>query len=171
MFNSKILSYLSFIFSSTVISNTVVFLLLYFKFSSVQSLRQVWLFVTPWTAALQPPCPSLSSGVCSNACPLSQWCHPTFSSSIIPFSSCLQSFPAYGSFPKSQLFTSGGQSIGASASASVLPMNIQGWSPLRWTSLISVQSKGLSRVFPRPQFVNINSLDLSAYPIQPLVFL
>ena len=91
------------------------------------------------------PCPSLSPGVCSNSCPLSQWCHPTISSSVAPFSSCLQSFPASGSFPVSQLFTSGGQSIGASAS--VLPMNIQDWFPLGLTGLISLQFKGLSRLF------------------------
>ena len=83
----------------------------------------------------------------SNSCPLSQWCHPTISSSVVPFSSCLQSFPASGSFPMSQLFLSGGQSVGVSASASVLLMNIQEWFPLGWTDLISMQSKGLSRVF------------------------
>ena len=93
------------------------------------------------------PCPSLSPRVCSNSRPLSQWCHPTISSSAAPFSSCLQSFPASGFFPMSQLFTSGGQSIGASASASFLPMNIQGWLPLGLTGLISLLSKGLSRVF------------------------
>ena len=92
-------------------------------------------------------CPSLSPGACSNSCPLSQWCHQTISSSVVPFSSYLQSFPASGSFPMSQLFPSGGQSIGASASTSVLPMNIQGWFPLGLTGLISLQSKGLSRVF------------------------
>ena len=93
------------------------------------------------------PCPSPTPRACSNSSPLSQWCHPTISSSVIPFSSCLQSFPASGSFPMSQLFASGGQSIGASASASVLPMNIQDWFPLEWTGWISLQSKGLSRVF------------------------
>ena len=81
------------------------------------------------------------------ACPLSQWCHPAISSSVVPFSSCLQSFPASGSFPMSQFFTSGGQSIGVSASASVLPMNIQNWFSLGWTGWISLQSKALSRVF------------------------
>ena len=91
------------------------------------------------------PCPSLAPGACSNSCPLSQWCHPTILSSVIPFSSCLQSFPASGSFPMSQFFTSGGQSIGASAS--VLSMNIQDWFLLGLTGLISLQSKGLSRVF------------------------
>ena len=93
------------------------------------------------------PCPSPSPGVCSNSRPLSQWCHPTISSSVIPFSSCPQSFPASGSFPMSQFFPSGGQSIGASASASVLPMNIQDWFPLGWTGWSSLLPKGLSRVF------------------------
>ena len=93
------------------------------------------------------PCPSPTPGAYSNSCPLRQWCYPTISSSVIPFSSCLQSFPASGYFSMSQLFTSGGQSIGASASASVLPMNIQDWFPLGWTSWISLQSKRLSRVF------------------------
>ena len=90
------------------------------------------------------PCPSPTPGAYSDSCPLSRWCHPTISSSVIPFSSRLQSFPASGSFQMSQLFTSGGQSIGVSASASVLPMNIQDWFPLRWTGWISLQSKGLS---------------------------
>ena len=87
----------------------------------------------------------------------SQWCHPTISSSVIPFSSCPQSFPISGSFPVSQLFASGGQNIGVSASASVLPMNTQDWSPLGWTGWISLQSQGLSRAFPTPQFKSINS--------------
>ena len=91
------------------------------------------------------PCPSLFPRVCSNSYPLSQWCHPTISSSVAPFSSCLQSFPASGSFPMSWLFTSGGQSIGASESA--FPMNIRGWFLLELTGLISLLSKGLSRVF------------------------
>ena len=95
----------------------------------------------------RPPCPSPTPGVYSNSCPLSQWCHPTISSSVIPFSSCLQSFPASGSLQMSQLFTSVGQSIGISASTSVLPMNIQDWFPLGLTGLISLQSKVLSRVF------------------------
>ena len=95
----------------------------------------------------RPPCPSPTPRVYSNPCPLSQWCHPTISSSVIPFSSCPQSFPASGSFPMSQLFASGGQSIGVSASASVLPMNTQDWSPLGWTGWISLLSKRLSRVF------------------------
>ena len=93
------------------------------------------------------PCPSPTPRACSNSCPSSQWCHPTISSSVVPFSSCLQSFPASGSFPMSQFFASGGQSTGVSASASVLPVNIQDWFPLGLTGWISLQSKGLSRVF------------------------
>ena len=93
------------------------------------------------------PCPSPTPGACSNSCPSSQWCHPTISSSVICFSSRLQSFPASGSFHMSQFFASGGQSIGVSPSASVLPMNIQDWSPLGWTGWISLQSKGFSRIF------------------------
>ena len=89
------------------------------------------------------PCPSLSPGVCSNSCPLSLWCHPTISSSVAPFFSCPQSFPASGSFPMSQLFTSGGQNTGASASASVLLMNIQGWFPLGLTGVISLLSNDI----------------------------
>ena len=92
-------------------------------------------------------CPSPTPGAYSNSCPLSWWCHPTISSSVIPFSSRLQSFPASESFPMSQFFVSGGKSIGVSASASVLPMNIQDWCPLGWTGFISLQPKGLSRVF------------------------
>ena len=94
-----------------------------------------------------PPCPSPTPGVYSNSCSLSRWCHPTISSSIIPFSSRPQSFPASGSFQMSQFFTSSGQSIGGSASASVLPMNIQDWFPLGFTDLVSLLSKGFSRVF------------------------
>ena len=93
------------------------------------------------------PCPSLSPGVCSDSYPLSRWCYPTIISSVAPFSSHLQSFPASGSFPRSQFFTSGGRSIGASASASALPMNIQDRFPLEWTGWISLLSKKLSRVF------------------------
>ena len=95
----------------------------------------------------RPPCLSPTPRVYSNSCPLSQWCHPTISSSVIPFCSHLQSFPASGSFQMNQFFASGGQSIGVSASASVLPMNIQDWFPLGITGLISLKSKGLSRVF------------------------
>ena len=103
-----------------------------------------------WPYGLQHtrlPCPSPSPGAYSNSCPLSQWCHPTISSSVIPFSSCPQSFPASGSFLMSQFFESGSQTIGASASASIFPMNIQDWFPLGLTGLISLQPKGLSRVF------------------------
>ena len=103
-----------------------------------------------WPHGLQHarlPCPSPTPGACSNSCPSSWWCHPTISSSVIPFSSCSQSLPASGFFPVSQFFASGGQSIGVSASASVLSMNIQDWFPLGLTGWISLQSKGLSRVF------------------------
>ena len=96
-----------------------------------------------------------------NSCPLRRWWHPTISSSVVPFFSHLQSIPASGSFPVSQFFASGGQRIGVSASASVLPTNTQDWSPLGWTGWISLQSKGLSRVFPTPQFKSINFLVLS----------
>ena len=95
----------------------------------------------------RPPCPSPTPRVYPNPCPSSRWCHPTTSSSVIPSSSCPQSFPASGSFPMSRFFASGGQSIGVSASTSALPMNTQDWSPLAWTGWISLQSKGLSRVF------------------------
>ena len=101
-----------------------------------------------WPHGLQhtrPPCPSPTPGIYSDSCPLTQWCHPIISSSVVPFS-CPQSFPASGSFPMSQ-FSSGGQSIGVSASTLVLPMNVQDWFPLGWTGLISLQPKGLSRVF------------------------
>ena len=96
---------------------------------------------------IRPPCPSPTPGVHSNSCPSSKRCHPAISSSVVPFSSCPQSLPALDSFPMSQLFASGGQSIGVSASTSVLPMNTQDWSPFGWTGWISLQSKGLSRVF------------------------
>ena len=94
-----------------------------------------------------PPCPLPTPRVYPNSCPLSRWCHPNISSSVVPFSSYPQSFPASGSFQMSQLFTSGGQSIGVSATTSILPMNTQDWSSLGWTGLISLESKGLSRVF------------------------
>ena len=118
------------------------------QFSSVQSLSRVRLFGTTWIAARQA---SLSNTISRSSLKLtsieSQWCHPSTSSSVIPFSSCPQSLPASGSFPMSQLFTRGGQSIGVSPSASVLPKKSQGWSPSEWTGWISLQSKGLSRVF------------------------
>ena len=97
------------------------------------------------TKLTRPPCPSPIPGVYPSSCPLSQWCHPAISSSVVPFS-CLQSFPASGSFPMSPFFASGSQSIGVSASTSVLPMNTQDWSPLGWTGWIFLQSKGLSKV-------------------------
>ena len=112
------------------------------QFSSVQSLCCVRLFATSWTAARQA-----FLSITNSRSLLSRWCHPTISSPVIPFSSCLQSFPASGSFTVSQFFTLGGQSIGVSASASVLPVNIQDWSPLGWTGWISLPSKGPSRVF------------------------
>ena len=117
--------------------------------NSVQFSRSV-MSNSLWPHGLQHarlPCPSPNPGACPNSCPLSQWYHTIISSSIIPFSSCLQSFPALWYFPVSQLFASGGQNIGASASASVIPMNIQGWFSLEWTGWISLQSKGLSIVF------------------------
>ena len=141
-------------------------------FSSLQLHSHVWLFATPklqhtrppsvqfnsvaqpcltlcnpWATACRLPCPSPTPRAYSNSCPLSRWCHPTISSSVVPFSSRLQFFPASGSFQMSQSFTSGGQSIGVSASASVLLMNIQDWFSLGWTGCISLQSKGLLRVF------------------------
>ena len=119
----------------------------------IQLLNCVWLFTTPWTAACRLLCPSLSPRVCSNSCPLSQWCCLIISSSAAPFFS-LQSFPAWGSFPVSWLFTSGGQNIGASALASVLSMNIQGWFPLGLTGFISFQSKGLSGVLSSTKIWN-----------------
>ena len=114
--------------------------------SSVQSFSRVQLFGTPWAAAWQASLSITNSGS-SNLYPLSRWCHSTISSSVVPFSSCLQYFPASGSFPTSGIFASSDQSIRASASTSVLPMNIQDWFPLGWTGWISLQSKGLSRVF------------------------
>ena len=117
-----------------------------------------------WPHELQharPPCPSPTAGVHSDSHLSSRWCHPAISSSVFPFSSCPQSLPASESFPKSQLFTWGGQSTGASALASFLPKKSQGWSPSEWTGWISLQSKGLSRVFSTPQFKSINSLALS----------
>ena len=117
-------------FSSVQLSHSVVS-----DFSRPQGLQHT-----------RPPCPSPTPRVNSNSCPLSRWCHPTISSSVIPFSSCLQPFPASRSFQMSQFFTSGGQSIRVSASSSVFPMNIQDWFPLGWTDWISLLSKGLSRV-------------------------
>ena len=117
------------------------------QFSSVQLLNCVRIFAPHESQHAKPPCPSPTPGVYLNSCPSSRWCHLAISSSVIPFSSCPQSLPASGSFPVSQLFASGGQSIGVSASTSILPMNTQDWSPSGWTGFISLQSKGLSRVF------------------------
>ena len=116
------------------------------RVSPVQSLSRVWLFATPWIAARQASL-STTTGVHSDSCPSSPWCHPAISSSVVPFFSCPQSLPASESFPMSQLFAWGGQSTGVSALASFLPKKSQGWSPSEWTGWISLQSKGLSRVF------------------------
>ena len=124
------------------------------RFSSVQFSRSV-VSDSLWPQGLQHTrlsCPSPTPRAYSNSCPLHWWCHPTISFSVIPFSSCLQSFPELGSFQMSQFFTSGGQSTGVSASASVLPMNIQEWFPLSLTGWISLQSKGLSAVFSNTTF-------------------
>ena len=120
------------------------------KWSSVQfsSVAQLCPTLQPHESQhTRPPCPAPTPGVYPNSCPSSQWCHPAISCSVVPFSSCPQSLPASGSFPMSQLFPWGGQSIGVSASTSVLPMNTQDWSPSGWTGWISLLSKGLSRVF------------------------
>ena len=109
----------------------------------------------------RPLCPSPTPGVYPNSCPSSWWCHPAISSSVVPFSSCPQSLPASGSFPMSQLLAWGGQSIGVSTSASVLPVNTQDWSPLGWTGWISLQSKDSQESSPTPQFKSINSSALS----------
>ena len=145
--------------------NTIYFPL---QFSSVQFSCSV-MSDSLWPHELQharPPCPSKTPRVHPNSCPLSRWCHPAISSSVLPFSSCPQSFSASGSFPMSQLFAWGGQSIGVSASTSVLPMKTQDWSPLGWTGWTSLQSKGLSTVFSTSQFKSINSLVLS-FPHSP----
>ena len=122
------------------------------QFSSVQSLSRVRLFATPWTAVHQASLSITNSGVYPNSCSLSRWYHLTISSSVVAFSSCLQSFPTSQSFQMSQLFASGGQNIGVLASTSVFPMNTQDWSPLGWTGWISLKSKGLSRVFSNTTF-------------------
>ena len=117
------------------------------QFSSVQSLSRAWLFATPWISARHTSLSITNSRVHSHSPPSSQWCHPAISSSVVPFSSCPQSLPASESFPMSQLFTCSGQSTGVSALASFLSKKSQGWSPSEWTAWISLQSKGLSRVF------------------------
>ena len=137
----------SFLYILANISYFHVFLIITILQVVVQSLSHVWLFVTPWTAAHQAPLSITNSQSLLNSCPSSRWCHPTISSFVVPFSFCLQSFPTSGSFSITQLFLSGGQSIGASASGSVFPVNIKDWFPLRLTGLLSLLSKGLSRVF------------------------
>ena len=151
------MGFVKIVFLKIITSRVLVKLLFFFRefnmFSSVFSSVQFSCSVVSnslWPHEPQharPPCPSPTPGVHPNPCPWSQWCHPTISSSVIPFSSRLQSFPASGAFPMSQLFVSGGQSIGVPASTSVLPMSIQDWFPLGLTRWISLQSKGLSRVF------------------------
>ena len=127
----------------------------------------IWLFATHGLQHARLSCLSPSPGVYPNSCPSSWWCHPTISSSVIPISSHLQSFPASGSFPMSQFFASGGQSIAASASASILPMNIQGWFPLGWTGQISLLSKGLLRVFSSTTVQNFSGWTLTnSYPTE-----
>ena len=151
-------NFLSSIYSEKILSRSFIFKRKKLEYSSISiNLHMQHQFSCSvvsnslWYHGLQhtrPPCCSSSTfGAYSNSCPLSWWCHSTISSSVIPFSSCLLSFRASGSFQMSQFFASGGQSIGVSASASVLPMNIQDWFPLGWTGWISLQSKGLSRVF------------------------
>ena len=137
------------LFSYPSFSLKLLLLLFLLQFSSVQFSRSVVSnSLRPHESQhARPPCPSPTPGVHSNSCPLSWWYHPAISSSVVPFSSCPQSLPASESFPMSQLFPWLGQSTGVSASASVLPMNTQDWSPLGWTVWISLQSKGLSRVF------------------------
>ena len=132
----------SHLFSSPVEANSWVFSSVQFSHSVVSDSLQ-----PHESQHSRPPCPSTTPGIYSSSCPSSWWCHPAISSSVIPFSSCPQSLPASGSFPMSQLFASGGQSIGVSASTSVLPVNTQHWSPLGWTGWIFLQSRGLSRVF------------------------
>ena len=131
------------------------------QFSSVQSLSRVRLFVTHELQHARPPCPSPTPGVDPNPYPSNWWCHPAISSSVVPFSSCPQSFPASRSFQMSQLFASGGQSIGVSASTSVFPMNTQDWSLLGESGWISLQSRDFQESSPTPQFKSINSSVLS----------
>ena len=138
------------------------------QISSVQFSRSV-MFDSLRPHELQharPPCPSPTPRVHSNSCPLSQWCHPAISSSVITFSSCPQSLPASESFPMSQLFAWGGQSTGVSALASFLPKTTQNWSPLGWTGWISVQSKGFSRIFSNTK----NDRMISSFPSQSIQY-
>ena len=143
----------------------------YFKanvFISVQLLSCTYSLRPNEPQHVRPPCPSPTPGVYPNPCPLSWWCHPTISSSVVPFSSCPQSSPASGSFQMSQLFTSGGQSIGASASASVLPMNTQEWYALGWTGWISLLSMGLSKSLLQHHSSKASILQCSAFFIVQL---
>ena len=128
---------------------------------SVQLLSCVQFFATPWTTARQSSLSITNSQSYPNSCPLSQWCHLTMLSFVVFFSSCLQSFPASGSFQMSQFFASGGQNIGVSGSTLILPMNIQDWFPLGWTGWISLQSRDCQESSPTPQFKSINSSALS----------
>ena len=125
--------------------------------SSVQLLSRIQFFVTHGLQHTRPPCPSPTPRVYSNSCPLSQWCHPTISSSVMLFSSCLQSFPVIACFLMSKFFTSVGQSTGVSASASILPMNIQDWFPLAWTCWISLCPRDSQESYQTPQFKTFNS--------------
>ena len=127
----------------------------------LDQISRVRLFTTSWIPHAKPPCPSPAPRVHWDSRPSSQWCHAAISSSVVPFSACPQSLPASESFPMSQLFAWGGQSIGVSALASFLSKKSQGWSPSEWTEWISLQSKGLSRVFSKATFKSINSLVLS----------
>ena len=156
-FTSSFPIWIPFIASSSLIAVASV------QFNSVQSSRSVVSdsLQTHGPRHAKLPCPSRTPGACSNSCPSSWWCHPTISSSVIPFSSHLQSFPASGSFPTSQFFASGGQSIGVSASASVLPMNIQDWFPLGWTGWTPCSPRDSQESSPTPQFKSINSSVLS----------
>ena len=147
----------------TVVNSKYLWKLLIVFLHSVQFSHSV-IFESLWPHGPQhtrPPCPSPTPGVYPNSCPLSRWYHQTISSSVLPFSSHLQSFLASGSLQMSQLFASSGQNIGVSVSASVLPMNTQDWSPLGCTGWISLQSKGLPESSPTPQFKSINSSALS----------
>ena len=141
-------------------------ILLYQRISSFQLLSCGRVFATPWIAAHQASLSAPTPRVQSNSCPSSWWCHPAISSSVVPFSSCLQSLLASECFPMSQLFTWGGQSIGVSALASVLPNKSQGWSPSEWTGWISLQSKGLSRVFSSTTVWKLSSLASSLLYVQ-----
>ena len=147
------------------------------QFSSVQFSSVAQSCPTLWPHESQharPPCPSPTPGVYSNPCQSGRWCHPAISSSVVPFTSCPQSLPASGSFPMSQLFALVGQSIGVSASASVLPVNTQDWSPSGWTGWISLQSKGISRVFSNTIVQNHQKhpgvFNYSWYVIAPTTF-